>query len=359
MNILIFSWRGPGHHLAGGAERVTLEHAKAWVRYGHDVTLFTSMYAGAQSSQVIERVKVIRKGKDVFGVQIAGFIWYVFWKHPKFDIVIDEFHGIPFFTPLYVRTKKLAFIHEVAQKVWYFNPWPKPFNLIPAVIGKIGEPLVFKLLYTQIPFITVSESTRKDLELFGVKQITVIPNGVTLPKKLPKITKEKVFTVIYLSALAKDKGIEDAIAAFNLIKLKNPRSKFWIVGKGNGAYVAYLKSLCKFGKFWGYVSEDKKFELLARAHVLLNPSIHEGWGLVNIEANSMGTPVVGYKVAGMMDSVIDGKTGFLVEERKVDALANAAERIKLGTNWASDCKQWAKNFSWRKSVRKSLKLMET
>ena len=357
MHILVLSWRGPGHPLAGGAEISTLEHIKGWVKGGHQVTWFTSIFPSCLQQETINGVQIIRHGVDVFGVHLEAFRWYVFGSHPRFDLVVDQFHGIPFFTPLYVRTKKLAFIHEVAKEVWWLNPWPKPFNLIPAVIGKIGEPLIFKFLYTQIPFMTVSESTKKDLELFGVKKVTVVHNGVSLPEKLPHVSKEKVFTVIYLSALAKDKGIEDAIKAFELFHRRFPRSKFWIVGKGEDSYVLYLKSRCKFGKFWGFVTERKKFELLARAHVLLNPSVHEGWGLVNIEANSVGTPVVGYKVAGTKDSVIDRKTGILVQEKKVDGLVTAVEKIKLGTNWASDCKRWARNFSWYKSVQESLKLL--
>src|SRR5437879_3318402 len=42
MNILILNWRDSKNPLAGGAEIVTLEHAKAWVRAGHHVTWFTS-----------------------------------------------------------------------------------------------------------------------------------------------------------------------------------------------------------------------------------------------------------------------------------------------------------------------------
>ena len=357
MHILVLSWRGPGHPLAGGAEISTLEHAKGWVKGGHQVTWFTSIFPSCQQQETINGVQIIRRGVDIFGVHLEAFRWYVFGSHPRFDLVVDQFHGIPFFTPLYVKAKKLAFIHEVAKEVWRLNPWPKPFNLIPAVIGQIGEPLIFRLLYTQIPFMTVSESTRADLMDFGVKNVTVIHNGVTLPRKMPKNGKEKVFTVIYLSALAKDKGIEDAIEAFGLLHRRFPSSKFWVVGKGDKDYVHYLKSRCQVGKFWGFVSESRKFELLARAQVLLNPSVHEGWGLVNIEANSVGTPVVGYNVAGIKDSVIDGKTGILVGEKKVGGLVTALEKIKTGTHWESGCKWWARNFTWYKSVQESLKLI--
>ncbi len=362
MNILVLSWRGPGHPLAGGAEISTHEHTKGWVKAGHRVTLFTSVFPGGKSEEIHAGVRIIRRGGDIFGVHLAAFFWYLFGQHSKFDLVVDEFHGIPFFTPLYVRVKKLGFIHEVAQKVWSFNPWPKPFNLIPAVVGKIGEPLVFKLLYKQIPFMTVSKSTKKDLVNFGVEIVTVVHNGVTLPRNLPKAAKEKVFTVIYLSVLAKDKGIEDAIKAFELFHHQSPRSKFWIIGKGDSNYTSYLTSLCKFCKFWGYVTERKKFELLSRAQVLLNPSIHEGWGLVNIEANSIGIPVVGYDVAGTRDSVKNGETGYLVEEGRPDLLAEKVFRLTNDPSHYAELSknalEWSENFTWEKSCSKSLSFIK-
>src|SRR3989344_6246530 len=143
MNVLIFSWRGPNHPNAGGAEISTHEHAKKWIEKGSTVTLFTASFEGAKEKETIDGVNIIRKGYQVFGVQINAFWWYLFDRHDKFNIVVDQFHGIPFLTPLFVRVKKMAFIHEVAKEVWWLNSWQKPLNLIPAIIGFIFEPLIF------------------------------------------------------------------------------------------------------------------------------------------------------------------------------------------------------------------------
>src|SRR6266498_3127303 len=110
MNILIFSWRGPKHPNAGGAEISTHEHAKGWVKAGHRVTLFTSYFPNSKKEEVIDGIEVKRYGRQMFGVQWEAFVWYLFKPHEKFDLVIDEFHGIPFFTPLYVKVKKMGFI---------------------------------------------------------------------------------------------------------------------------------------------------------------------------------------------------------------------------------------------------------
>ena len=369
LKILIFSWRGPKHPLSGGAEIATFEHAKGWVKAGNKVTLFTSYFKNAKETEFIDGVEIIRKGGDVFGVKIKAFYWYLFNKHPKYDLVVDEFHGIPFFTPIYVRTKKLALIHEVAKEVWWFNPWPRPLNYIPGIIGTVFEPIMFNFLYKNIPFMTVSESTKTDLVNWGVpkENIKIVYNGVN-PIKVDR-NRQTRKTAIFLGALAKDKGIEDALKAFSLINIKEAGWQFWVVGWGTKNYLTELKTISnKLNisediKFWGYVNDKKKFELLSGAHVFINPSIREGWGLVNIEANSVGTPAIGYLVSGIKDSVVNEKTGLLSPLGDFKSLAeNAIKLCKDSKSWERMSKNaisWSKKFTWGKSIRQSLILIKS
>lgn len=370
MNILIFSWRGIKHPYAGGAEISTLEHAKGWVARGHNVTLFTSMFHGGKEEEIVDGVKIIRKGFQVFGVHIRAFFWYLFSKHIKYDLVIDEFHGIPFFTPIYVRVKKLGFIHEVTKEVWSLNPWPKPFNLIPSFIGTLFEPLVLKLFYKNTPFMTVSESTKKDLIKWGVagNNIAVVYNGVTLPKIASTFRKEKKPTIIFLGAISKDKGIEEALLTFSKINNSHKEWKFWIVGKSDESYMKKIRgqimklSIKDEVIFYGFVDEDKKFELLSRAHLLVNTSIREGWGLVVIEAASVGVPTIAFNSPGLRDSIQDGVTGLLCKHNNPDELSDmiisTLENKELYRKLSMNAYIRSKNFSWVKSISDSLRLIK-
>lgn len=372
MKILILSWRGPGHPHAGGAEIVTHEHSKAWVKKSYEVTLITSSFEGCKKEEIIDGVKIIRlPGTNNINLQIitspiSAFLWYVFKNKENFDLVIDHFHGWPFFTPLYVKSKKLAFIHEVANEVWIHNPWKWPLNLILAFIGIISERPIF-YLYKKIPFLTVSNSTKEDLIKFDIPEnlIEVINNGVII-EKVKKIKKEKNPTIAFLGAIAKDKGIEDAIKIFNVLEKLNINFRFWVIGKGDKKYLDYLnRNLINFPKkkirFWGFVSEKKKFELLSRIHILINPSFKEGWGLVNIEANSMKIPVIGYNVSGTKDSIIDKKTGILVPLNDIDNFSvevnNLINNPKMYLELRKNAYIWSKNFSWKKSTNKSLEII--
>lgn len=368
MNILIFSWRDIKHPKAGGAEQVIHEHAKGWVRAGHKVTHFSSKINTLPQYQIIDKIEFIRGGHQYLGVVIAG-LFYFLKNRDKFDLVVDEFHGIPFFTPLYVRKPKLAVIQEIAKNVWFLNPLPKPINWIVGAIGYLLEPLVFQL-YKKTHFMTGSQSAKEDVMKYGINEdyITVIPHGVILakPKRLP--VKEKIPTIIFLGVLSKDKGIEEAIKCFFLLKKKGV-FQFWVIGKAEtkeyGQRIINLANSLEISsrtKFWGFVSQKEKFVLLAKAHMLINPSIHEGWGLVNIEANSVGTPVVAFKSAGLIDSVDNGISGVFSDQKNSKSLAEATYNLLTDRTYLAKMSKtsvvWSKQFSWEKAKKQSLKLIE-
>lgn len=219
---------------------------------------------------------------------------------------------------------------------------------------------------------TVSESTRDDLVDWNIPKgnIAVIHNGfnkVQVSKK--HINKETKKTAIYLGALSEDKGVFDAVYAFSEINRKDEDWQLWVVGRSGSELDKKLRSLIlSLGlkekiKIFGFVTDKKKYELLARSHILINPSIREGWGLVNIEANSVGTPVIGYDVPGMKDSVVNRKTGILVRVGNYKLIAEEALKLlkdqALYKHIVQNSKKWAEKFSWNKSTKDSLEFIES
>lgn len=362
MNILILNWRDPKNPHSGGAELVTLEHAKRWVLAGHTVTWFTCSFPGCLKEETIDGVQIIRQG-SLFSVFLFAFFYYL-GHNKRIDIVVDEIHGIPFFTPLYVRKPKIAFIHEVAAEIWdYMYPFPL------STIGKFIEPWYFKL-YKHIPFWIVASSASEDLSRYGIdkRNCHIILNGITNPTldKLPQ--KEHVHTYIFVSRLVKMKGIEEIIKAFGFIHLEDEKARLWIVGRGDKKYIESLHKMVEEYRikdnvtFFGAVSEEKKLELLQKAHVILHASIKEGWGLVIIEAASQGTPAVVYKVAGLQDSVKNNETGIVLDENSPKEMAARALQLVANENlyqkFQKNCFQWAKSLRWDTAAKQSLALLE-
>lgn len=364
MKILIFNWRDIRHPLAGGAEISLFEHAKYWQKKGASVTWFASTFCGAKNTEMIDGIKIIRKGSH-YTVQLLGFFYYISGKFSNVDVVIDSFHFIPFFTPLYVKEAKiLALINEPAKKLWFKNIF---FPL--SLAGYMLEPLFF-VFYKKKQFITGSNSIAEEISRdykINNKNINVINHGVTLgPERF--YPKEKLPTIIYASRISADKGIEDAIKAVAEIMQTIPQIQFWIIGRAEYKdYLQKIKNLIKAKKIdkitslYGFVIEEKKFELFARAWILIHPSVREGWGLNVIEANSVGTPAIGYNVAGLKDSIQNGKTGILVKPNARDLARKTTELIQDSQELkklAKTAVKWANNFTWSKSCEESWRLIQ-
>jgi len=344
------------------------EHMKGWVAAGHNVTLFSSRSENAAVEEAIDGIHIVRQGYQYWGVQIAGFFYYL-KNRQNFDLIVDQFHGIPFFTPLYVHKPILAVIQETTREVWFLNPLPKPLDWLIGIIGYFGEFLLFPP-YKNVQFMTGSDSAKNDVAKFGIpmKNITVVQHGIIIKKPMPFPAKEKKSTIVFLGVLSKDKGIEEALKCFAMLSKKG-NYQFWVIGRPEtNQYGKYIEQMAKnFGlnkkvTFWGFVNQDKKFELLAKAHILVNPSVREGWGLVNIEANSMGTPVVAYESRGLVDSVLDGRSGILCKDNKPEKLAaeicNALTNHKKYLKMQDGAYRWSKSFSWKKSRGMSLSLLK-
>ncbi len=361
MNILIFNWRDPKNPQSGGAEIVTQEHAKAWVRKGHSVIWFTSHFYGSKRYDFLDGIKIVRWG-SARTVYFFAPIFYLRYRN-AFDVVVDEIHGIPFFTPLFVKKPKIAFIHEVAGEIWdYMKPFP--VNLL----GKLIESVYF-IFYRNIPFWTDAPSTINDLVARGIPRghCKAIPCPIinTVISKLPR--KEEHPTYIFVSRLVKMKGVEDVIEAFAIISKSAPNSTLWIVGLGEEHYVKKLrilvfqKNLNRSVVFWGRVSEERKLELMRKAHILLHASVKEGWGLVVLEAASQGTPAVVYNVAGLRDTVKNGKTGVVLTQNNPQTMAEQSllfiKDNRHYRRYQKNCLEWVKSLTWKDATSESLKLL--
>lgn len=369
MRILIFNWRDIKNPQGGGAEILTYEMAKRWVKWGHKVTQFSASFPGGKSEEVIDGVKIIRRGSPEvrsfsIPVHLAGFWFYQKHFKGKFDVVIDEIHGLPFFTPLYVKEKKVALICEVAREIWDYM-FSFPWNLI----GHLVEKFYFKI-YKKTPFLTISSSTKKDLLRSGIAkdQIKVLPMGVNLIPLPENIKKEKVPTLIFVGRLSQMKGIEDGIKAFRLVQKRFPQAQLWVVGTGEKEYENELKKhvkklkLDKSVSFFGFVSEKEKLTLMKQAHILIHSSVREGWGLVVIEANAMGTPAVVYNVPGLRDSTKNGVTGLICAKNTPENLAKNVIKLLedkfLYETLQKNAYQWSKNFTWDKTAKECLRFLK-
>ncbi len=357
----MLNWRDIKNPSAGGAEVATHELMRRWAAWDHECTLFSASFPGAPAEEWMDGVRIVRQGGP-YTVQLRAWRRYLSDLRSCGDVVIDQCHGLPFWTPLYVRGPLVGYIHEVAGEIWrQMTPFPLSF------LGPALEAWSLRL-YRDIPFITVSPSTRDELMAQGLRRVQVIPNGLTCPVRTRVPEKEAELTVLFVGRLSRMKGVEDALDAFAQVVAAVPGARLWVVGSGQPAYEQALQErarrLAVAGKttFWGRVSEAQKLDLMGRAHVLIHPSVKEGWGLVVLEANAQGTPAVGYAVAGLRDSIRHGETGLLTPPRQPGALAEAIVSLwrdrPRREAFSRAALAWAATFRWDDSARAWCEVLE-
>lgn len=336
MKVLILNRRCIRHPQRGGAEAYTMELARSVLQTGGEVEWFSSRPKGTQREEVIEGVKFVRRGNELT-THIYGFLYAL--KKSKDWIIFDEFNGIGYFT--FFLKNSVLLIHQLYGEFWnaQFGSFGYFFKLLERFLLK---------LYRKKDTITVSASTYQDLKKLGFGNARIIHNCIDIKplKDLPK--KEEKLNLVYLGRLKRTKNPEDAIKAFLFVKEKVKDAKLGIIG--DGPMMSYLKEMYKNVAditFWGYLDDKAKYEILKKSHLLLVPSLREGWGRVVIEANAVGTVAIGYDVPGLRDSIKDKETGFLVKnyEEMAQKVILLWENKELYRNMSQKALRWAENFS--------------
>jgi glycosyltransferase involved in cell wall biosynthesis len=132
-----------------------------------------------------------------------------------------------------------------------------------------------------------------------------------------------------------------------------------IVGKGKDA--RRLKSKVKSKKskvyFMGEVSDNRLWAIYKNARALIFPAEDEEFGIVPVEAMGHGVPVIAYASGGVVETVVEGKTGVFFDELSVDSLIKAIEPSSHRAIEPLACKKQARKFSKEKFARKIKKFV--
>lgn len=115
------------------------------------------------------------------------------------------------------------------------------------------------------------------------------------------------YTILYVGRVSKEKGLDD-LCKINYVE----DCKIQIIG--DGPYRKELETKYPHVEFVGYKKGKELAQYYRNADVLCFPSRTDTFGIVMIESMSMGTPVAAYPVAGPIDVIEQGVTGFMNED---------------------------------------------
>lgn len=191
-------------------------------------------------------------------------------------------------------------------------------NNVSSVLRIVGTPFekITIRLHSDIIH-TVSNATKREVIKYNSKsRIVVIPNGVNLSEfeNLDSNTYQKY--VLFIGRLVVNKSLEVVISSFNEVVKKIPDARLIVLGSGP-MEDAWKKTTLDLGlhqsiEFMGYVSEEKKLELLRNCSALVLPSTVEGQGIAALEALAMSKPILLSDIEPSYEIVSNGIDGFII-----------------------------------------------
>lgn len=356
----MLNWRDPENPRAGGAERVTQAYLRELVQRGHDVFWFTCGVPHGRAKTEIDGVQIIRGPASTLGSRVAAKRWAA--ERDPFHLVVDQHHGLPWFAHWWNRGRTLSYIHEALGPIWStFYPWP---------LDRIGMGVEFAThrLFRNQPFWTGCEATKEQLQARGVRQVKVVSYGVDTEvlDELPTKMLGSALRLIVVCRLAPNKRVAHAIEAIAALRKIGRPAELRIVGGGDDeiSLKARVKRLGLEDSvfFLGRLSEVRKLEEMRDAHFLLHTSVREGWGLNVVEANAMGTPAIVYPVAGLTESTLHDRTGWVVDEETPASLAegivdSASDNVRY-QQWRMAGRARAQALHWNNIAPKAARWLE-
>jgi len=363
LRILVVNWLDRENPQSGGAETHLHETFGRIAAAGHDVTLLCSGWPEARARADLDGIRVHRVGRRyTFSLHARRY----FRRHlagQSFDVIVEDLNKVPLFTPRWSDTPVVLLVHHLFGGTAFQEANP----VLAGATWLLERPVPW--VFRSVRTVAISESTKADLVRRGLpaENITVVPNGIDLNayRLVPGEARFRAPTIAFVGRVKRYKRVDLVLNAVNRLRQRGIDARLLIAGRGD--HLDDLESLRdRLGlqdhvEFLGFVSEERKRELLRRSwvHVLTSPK--EGWGIANIEAAACGTPTVASDSPGLRESVLDGETGFLVPHGDEVALADRLEALiqdeALRTRMGEAARAFARRFSWEASAEALLAVL--
>ena len=226
--------------------------------------------------------------------------------------------------------------------------------------------------------IAISEFTKKDLVVrFNANpdNITVVPHAYDPKLYYPArrngpasdLVKKMLPFFLFVGRVEKKKNIGTLLAGYERFR-KNATAgpKLVLIGKPGYGFDEYAKQVASFPghirqdiHFLGWLPEEMTAEFYRYARAFLFPTNFEGFGIGVIQAMASGVPVVASNVTSLPE--VAGGAALLVDPTKQDALTSAMRQVQspaVRRILIVKGLKRAKDFSWEKSARSTLRVLE-
>ena len=324
-----------------GLEFVVHYLTEELIKRGHQVTLFATKDSKT-SARLIDILPFPAAKKRLFGWGGMDYSLAAMTKAAEmaneFDVIHTHIGSSAFYFADLIKTPIIETVHSPIHKL------PRKYIPKKKLFNRYSKDTIRR--YKKIRHIFVSKNQMNSS--FLKMNSGVIHNGIALGDFNFKKKADDYF--VYLGYITQNKGAHIAAQAARWAKVN---LKLAGSCKGcEGYFKEKVKPYLKKGKieYVGVASPAKRNKLLGGAKAILVPvQWEEPFGLVMIEAMACGAPVIGFNKAAVPEIVIDGKTGFVVEDMR--RMVSAIKKIDQIDR--ADCrKHIERNFSVEKMVDK-------
>ena len=352
----------------GGAERVLEALHEIWPQ----ALIYTSVYLPNYFGPHKERIgnwqvktsflqKFPFKEKLISPFRLLSPFVFESFDFSSFDVVIVSATGA--YTPNLIITKPntlhFCYCHTPPRYLYGYptaREWRKHWW------GRIGGNLVnhflrlFDFAASQRVdfFIANSQNTAQRIKKFYRREAKVIypPVEINLKSKILNLKSKDYF--LAGGRLARAKRIDLAIKACN--KLRLPLKIF---GKVFGGYGEELKKIAgPKVEFLGEVSDQELARLYQECQAFLFPAEEEDFGIAPVEAMAAGVPVIALRSGGVVESVVEGKTGEFFDKLSVESLVDVLKHFDRKRYNPEDCRKQAEKFSKERFKKEILAFVE-
>lgn len=339
----------------GGAERVV----EAFLEMYPEADIYTLVYDKEKMGKVFrpEKVKTtfiqkFPKATKLY-TKLLPFMPYAFEELDlsDYDLVISSSSCCAKGVITGPNTKHIAYIHSPMRYAWdLYHDYKKRSGKLTRFFMSIFMKSLREWDYTSSQRIDVlianSNYVAKRINKFWRRECKVIYPPVDIDRLSPNGKDPEDFYVVF-SRFVPYKRIDLAILACKKLGKK-------LVVIGDGEQRDYLKSLANENiTFTGRISDEEVKDYLQRCKAMIF-SAEEDFGIVPLEAQACGRPVIAYGKGGALETVVDGVTGVFFREQEVDSVVSAIQKFETLSLNTNDIYTHAMKFS-RERFKKEIK----
>lgn len=242
-----------------------------------------------------------------------------------YDLIISSSTSFAKAVQKTTGARHICFCHNVTRFLWdtetYLREYGDYKHFYPLIKQIFQMMRKVDLAYAQEPDLYVANSSvvaRRIQEIYG-KQAIVINYPIDTSKFIFSNKKDDYY--LASARLISYKRIEVIVEAFNWLGWP-----LLILGDGPERERLVSRAMGNI-QFLGHVSDAERSRLMSRACSVIVAAL-EDYGLVPVEANVSGTPVIAYGAGGVLDTQIPGQTGVFFKRQSPDALQDALIKAK-------------------------------